>query len=285
MSAILVSLIPPVSVPVPAAAGANCRFAPSCSEYGSRSDREARRASGERCSQPAGCCAVTRIIPAGTTPFPEPNFRSIRALAPTRCAILRAVMDTQRLILFVIFSFSALLLWDAWQKESRPPRRLPPSPRSRGRACRRMCPGACSAAVSGSGNRGARARRAPFRPLRNGAARSDRSADHDHDRPLPGADRHDRRDAHRGATPQASATRTTNRSPTLLCQGMPERTNVAQSGLTGEGMPNHRSVYEALPGPRELAPGDGSSRASLADARRRTATRSSRSSRSIAGAT
>jgi len=30
-------------------------------------------------------------------------------------------MDTQRLILFVIFSFSALLLWDAWQKESRPP--------------------------------------------------------------------------------------------------------------------------------------------------------------------
>jgi YidC/Oxa1 family membrane protein insertase len=30
-------------------------------------------------------------------------------------------MDTQRLILFVIFSFSALLLWEAWQKESRPP--------------------------------------------------------------------------------------------------------------------------------------------------------------------
>ncbi|MEO8304360.1 MAG: membrane protein insertase YidC, partial [Betaproteobacteria bacterium] len=30
-------------------------------------------------------------------------------------------MDTQRLILFVIFSFSALLLWEAWQKETRPP--------------------------------------------------------------------------------------------------------------------------------------------------------------------
>ena len=30
-------------------------------------------------------------------------------------------MDTQRLILFVVFSFSLLLLWEAWQKETRPP--------------------------------------------------------------------------------------------------------------------------------------------------------------------
>src|SRR2546428_6727929 len=30
-------------------------------------------------------------------------------------------MDTQRLILFFVFSFSLLLLWDAWQKELRPP--------------------------------------------------------------------------------------------------------------------------------------------------------------------
>ncbi len=30
-------------------------------------------------------------------------------------------MDTQRLILFFVFSFSLLLLWDAWQKEQRPP--------------------------------------------------------------------------------------------------------------------------------------------------------------------
>jgi YidC/Oxa1 family membrane protein insertase len=30
-------------------------------------------------------------------------------------------MDTQRLILFVVFSFSLLMLWEAWQKETRPP--------------------------------------------------------------------------------------------------------------------------------------------------------------------
>ena len=29
-------------------------------------------------------------------------------------------MDTQRLILFIVFSFSLLLLWEAWQKESKP---------------------------------------------------------------------------------------------------------------------------------------------------------------------
>jgi YidC/Oxa1 family membrane protein insertase len=30
-------------------------------------------------------------------------------------------MDTQRLILFFVFSFSLLMLWEAWQKETRPP--------------------------------------------------------------------------------------------------------------------------------------------------------------------
>src|SRR5262245_22695640 len=30
------------------------------------------------------------------------------------------MMDTQRLIAFVVFSFSALMLWDAWQKHNAP---------------------------------------------------------------------------------------------------------------------------------------------------------------------
>ena len=34
-------------------------------------------------------------------------------------------MDTQRLILFIVFSFSILLLWEAWQKESAPPAPVP----------------------------------------------------------------------------------------------------------------------------------------------------------------
>jgi YidC/Oxa1 family membrane protein insertase len=43
--------------------------------------------------------------------------------------------------------------------------------------------------------------------------------------------------------------------PYVLLLKTAERTNLAQSGLLGEGMPNHRSVYEVLPGPRELAAG------------------------------
>ena len=37
-------------------------------------------------------------------------------------------MDTQRLILFFVFSFSLLLLWEAWQKETRPPQAQAPAP-------------------------------------------------------------------------------------------------------------------------------------------------------------
>src|SRR5262245_28824336 len=37
-------------------------------------------------------------------------------------------MDTQRLILLVIFSFSILMIWDAWEKEKRPkPPATPPA--------------------------------------------------------------------------------------------------------------------------------------------------------------
>jgi len=39
-------------------------------------------------------------------------------------------MDTQRLILFVIFSFSALFLWERWQSEHRPPVAPPAVPRA-----------------------------------------------------------------------------------------------------------------------------------------------------------
>src|SRR5258706_6993022 len=39
-------------------------------------------------------------------------------------------MDTQRLILFFVFAFSLLLLWEAWQKEVRPA--APASPPTQG---------------------------------------------------------------------------------------------------------------------------------------------------------
>ena len=54
-------------------------------------------------------------------------------------------MDTQRLILLVIFSFSLLMLWEAWEKEKRPkpPPTAPtvfntPSSVTRSRRCPRV---------------------------------------------------------------------------------------------------------------------------------------------------
>ena len=43
--------------------------------------------------------------------------------------------------------------------------------------------------------------------------------------------------------------------PYVLLQQNVERTFVAQSGLLGEGMPNHRTLWQVAPGPRELAAG------------------------------
>lgn len=57
-------------------------------------------------------CAAIRGIPEAMIPCPE-SGRTFRK--PTD------MMDIQRFVLFIVFSFSLLLLWEAWQKEQRPP--------------------------------------------------------------------------------------------------------------------------------------------------------------------
>ncbi len=52
-------------------------------------------------------------------------------------------MDTQRLILFIIFSFSLLMLWEAWQKETRPP--VPPPSQQQARDAEIPAPAAAPA--------------------------------------------------------------------------------------------------------------------------------------------
>jgi len=157
-------------------------------------------------------------------------------------------MDTQRLILFVVFSFSALLLWEAWQKESRPPppavastpakataaAELPPAPT----AAPSALPGGPLAPPSGAGV-----------PLAAPANIVTISTD------LYRAEI----DTAGGVITQVALLNHRDPSdetkPYLALLKTPERTFVAQAGLLGEGMPNHRTVYTALPGPRELAPG------------------------------
>ncbi len=52
-------------------------------------------------------------------------------------------MDTQRLILFIIFSFSLLMLWEAWQKETRP--QVPPQSQQQARDAEIPAPAAAPA--------------------------------------------------------------------------------------------------------------------------------------------
>jgi YidC/Oxa1 family membrane protein insertase len=156
-------------------------------------------------------------------------------------------MDTQRLILFFIFSFSLLMLWDAWQKEQQPkpapsavthstpgvptpakPRTVAPAPTSPA-AGATVVPGAPAAATATASEKvrvstdllvaeidalGATLTRLQLRK-------------------------------HKDALDP-------KRNFELLG---PEHSYSAQSGLTGEGMPNHRTLWRALPGERTLGTG------------------------------
>ncbi len=157
-------------------------------------------------------------------------------------------MDTQRLILFVIFSFSALFLWEAWQREHRPP--VPVTTTA-----------VAERAQGGGLGAHARARRQHRRCRGRRGRRPSRR------RPPPAGEivkiKTDLYTA--GIDTQGavitefalSAHRDTNdeTKPYVLLQRNAERTFIAQSGLLGEGMPNHRTLWQALPGARDLAPG------------------------------
>jgi len=151
-------------------------------------------------------------------------------------------MDTQRLILLVIFSFSLLLLWDAWEKERRP---KPAAPAAQG--------------VTGVPAPAAPASPKPVAPAQQAAG------------PVP------------GSAAAAKGEIIVIRTDLLLAEvdtlgGTlrrleflrhkdalepaknfellgPEHSYSAQSGLTGEGGPNHRTAWSAQPGARALAPG------------------------------
>jgi len=150
-------------------------------------------------------------------------------------------MDTQRLILFLIFAFSALFLWEAWQKENAPP---PPSPPVKSATKSPELPPPSAATPS--------ATQAPV-PGEAGAAQGQmitiRTDLYTADVNTAGGvitlvaldKHHDAQDPNK---------------PYLALQQNAERTFVAQAGLVGEGMPNHRTVYQPLPGPRSFAPGE-----------------------------
>src|SRR5687767_10077265 len=147
-------------------------------------------------------------------------------------------MDTQRLILLVIFSFSLLMLWEAWEKEKRP----------------KPAPSAPTAAPQGVPE-----------PAKPAAPAEKPSA------AIPAAEASAKGEIVRVGTDLIVAEIDTlggtlkrvellrhkdskDLSKNLVLLG-PEHHYEAQSGLAGEGGPNHRTLWRAEPGERALGAG------------------------------
>ncbi len=146
-------------------------------------------------------------------------------------------MDTQRLILAMIFFFSMFMLFEAWQRESRPPQPATATPAQPGTKT--------PAADVPSGP--TKALDAPI--LNTGpAATTQKGQDGETIQvftdvlnvqidTIGGTIKHIELPKHRGTVD-------TSKNFVLLERG-PQRTYVAQSGLIGEGLPNHNSKFTA----------------------------------------
>ena len=158
------------------------------------------------------------------------------------------MMDTQRLILFFVFGFSVLMLWDAWEKDHRPkpaaqvqvaPSATVPTPAPTGKPS--TAPGAAPAAVSNGSVPGAAA------PAAKGEIVTVRT-----DLVVAEIDT-------LGATlkrVELLKHREAKDSAKNLALLGPEHQYEAQSGLTGEGGPNHRTLWSVQPGNFTLKDGE-----------------------------
>jgi len=159
-------------------------------------------------------------------------------------------LDTRRLILLMIFGLSAFYLWQAWERERNPapPPTAAPSTSSAQPAAGGVppaaVPGAAPAASAPASASGAPPTAAAPAGQIVSISTDLYTADVD---TAGGVITRVALSQHRDAT-EAS-------KPYLALLRTPDRVFVAQSGLIGEGMPNHRTVYEVAPGPRALQAG------------------------------
>jgi YidC/Oxa1 family membrane protein insertase len=164
-------------------------------------------------------------------------------------------MDTQKLVLFLIFSSSLLFLWDAWQKEQRPP--SPASTPSAmqgsggGSQAETPVPGeklSSSSPGQGGGpadnampNIGSKLELGERILVKTDVAVAEISTAGGDLRRLELLDHPDKEDKSK---------------PFALLQSQSDHIYVAQSGLIGEGLPSHKTRYVADQGSYELAPGE-----------------------------
>jgi YidC/Oxa1 family membrane protein insertase len=152
------------------------------------------------------------------------------------------MMDTQRLIAFVVFSFSALLLWDAWQKHNAP--KVPVTP-----AAITSVPSASAPVSSTPGVPAPTTSAAPVPSAVPGAPLSTNSVAaatgeaivvktdlFDVELNTMGGDI-------RRVTLKKVFSALDRNKPLTLMEPDPKHFFVTQSGLLGEGLPTHKSLY------------------------------------------
>jgi YidC/Oxa1 family membrane protein insertase len=147
-------------------------------------------------------------------------------------------MDIQRLIAAVIFTFSGLMLWEAWQKQNAPKipvnaptaSSTPAAVGTPGAAVAPATPGAASSspAVPMAAPLGAVA--AKGEPVRIGNDKFELELS------TLGADI-------RRVTFKEIGSAVDRNKPLVLLQDDPKNLFITQSGLVGEGLPNHKSTY------------------------------------------
>jgi YidC/Oxa1 family membrane protein insertase len=159
-------------------------------------------------------------------------------------------MDTQRLILFFIFGFSLLMLWDAWEKEHRPK----PVPQ-----------------VSSTATVPTPAAQAPGKPAAPAAPAAGSAPQADVPGAAAAAGKGERIvvstdlfiaeiDTLGGTLKRIELLKqkdAKDSSKNLVLLG-PEHHYEAQTGLTGEGGPNHRTLWSMQPGSTTLGAGEQS---------------------------
>lgn len=167
------------------------------------------------------------------------------------------MMDTQRLIAFVVFSFSALLLWDAWQKHNAPqPIVAPPGasapagvPRpSSPLSTAPTAPSAMPGAPAAPGTAAPPAVPAATQPTVAGEPLVVKTDLFDIEINTAGGDI-------RRVTMQQVRSATDRTKLLTLMEPHSKHYFVTQSGLLGEGMPSHKAAYVAEARNYTLEPG------------------------------
>ena len=163
-------------------------------------------------------------------------------------------MDTQRLILFFVFSFSLLLLWTEWEKEQRP-KPVPVTTGSVQPGEVKAIPGAVPT-PAGAVPTPTTAAPTPATAIAVPAAAPAKGEVVQVRTDLIVADI-DTLGASLVRLELLKHKETNDQTKNLILLG-PEHQYYAQSGLTGDGGPNHRTAWRALPGGRSLAEGKNS---------------------------